>query len=37
VCFHKTLKSKEKESFDKWLQRLKKRILEYDKCKGIND
>ncbi|EDM23580.1 hypothetical protein [Caminibacter mediatlanticus] len=36
MCFHKTLKSKEKESFDRWLQRLKERILEYDKCKGVN-
>jgi len=36
ICFHRVVKKKENESIEEWLERFKERILEYDKCKGMN-
>ncbi|WP_456480105.1 hypothetical protein [Nautilia sp.] len=36
ICFHTSLKKKEQETIENWLKRLGKKLIEYNKCKGIN-
>ena len=36
ICFHTSLKKKENETIDNWLERLKEKIKNYTECKGTN-
>jgi len=36
ICFHTSLKKKENETIESWLERLKEKIKNYTDCKGIN-